>query len=635
MASIKTWLIPKDQGAEYRRDIAFAHIEIDLRNRLDQNIWESVLDSACRQSETSVWAIGPDTQTYVATLAWNQVNSHEDMIKSIESDLKEETEQQIVVCFSPWDWIQDLPWKNNQGFSIRPAKDDSLEDRLKYFDRMPPKNVLCYEPKQVERENYEPYVQREGCNMLHLPPGYRHPFPLAEFEQIHLCLTTFREQTIFDPYTEQMARIRFLTSEEERREQVALAFRTSNVPLRVAMYCDQGTIDHFVEFGASERRLRIHNSHAPGFLLALVCIKDWEIDIGKIISCFFSSAQQYFILRPVRYNLYMQGVTRYIPKGRSDEDISGAEKGFFQLLGTALHERTSIVQKLLPVFDFDHRLAVFVARPTHSAKVLKVKLQLAAILVTGIERLFSFAPRGNMPSEEYKSSLVNTCQGWTCLLSHTGSMWLAVGLWKDGTAAVERLDKSAGQPNEIEILGTPVTMNNAAFHDVQRTLTSWTNACALSYIPVLPDSLPETGGLSESESDEIREHLAWAYLHQVVQTKRALNGEMFHRLLNGTHDIYSITLPPWTFDESDFDTLLADDIPHYNDGSHDDRIFGIFHGMSREFAMSNFYLDDWTYIPGYIIRKAHDNSQYYDLEDLTGYCPRDSEEQKALSGLPE
>ncbi|KAF5547729.1 hypothetical protein FMEXI_5055 [Fusarium mexicanum] len=610
MASVKTWLIPKDQGAEYRRDIAFAHIEIDLRNRFDQNIWETTdvatlawnqvnsrkslsqhihiatyqefstflhksrepqglgLYASCElqgwtfeheTTQTVIFYIDPLLSAecalamlgtvHWATVICDAVPTDEDMIKSMERDLKEETEQQIVVCFSPWDWIQDSHWKNNQG----------LRYRLKMFFVMSPSKSRGNTMSRLSRE--------KAALCFTFPLGYRHPFPLAEFEQIHLCLTTFREQTIFDPYTEQMARIRLLTSEEERREQVALAFRTSNVPLRVAVYCDQGTIDHFVEFGASERRLKIHNGHAPGFLLALVC--------------------------------------------RSDEDVSGAEKGFFNLLGTTLHERTSLVQKLLPIVDFDHRLAVFVARPTHSAKVLKVKLQLAAILVTGIERLFSVAPRGNMPYEEYNNSLVNTCQGWTCLLSHTGSMWLAVGLWKDGTAAVERLDKSA-----------------AGTYLIDKRL-------CLSYIPVLPDSLPETGGLSESESDEIREHLAWAYLHQVVQTKRALNGEIFHRLLNGTRDIYSITLPPWTFDESDFNALLADDIPYYNDGSHDDRIFGIFHGMSREFVMSNFYLDDWNYIPGYIICKAHENSQYYDLEDLTDHCTRDPEEQKALSRLPE
>lgn len=559
------------------------------------------------------------------------------MIKTIERDLdKEETEQQIIVCYSPWDWTRNLPRKSNQEFILKTAQDDSVEDRLKHFDRVPARDIMNKEPKQVqlEKKDYDVVAKDEGCIMLHLPPGYRHPSPLAGFEVIHLCLGTFREQTIFDPYTEQMARLRLLTSEEERREQVAMTFRTSRARRpRVMLYCDQGTIDDFVEFGASERRLRICNDHAPGFLLALVCLKDWEIDIEEIISCFFSKGQQQQSnLRTVRYILYMQNATRYVPEGWSSEDEAGAERGLFNVLGTELLERESFLQKVLPIVDFDYRLAVFIARPTQSAKVFKVKLQLAAILVTGIEKLFTFAHRGSMPYEEYKKSLILACQGWTSLLARTGgSMWLAVGLWKSGALGMEGCDTV--ESSNIEIPGAPVTMNKAAFHAVQRTLDSLTNACALSYVPVLPDSLPHEV-LSESESDEIQEHLAWAYMHQIVQTRRMPDGSIVHRLLNGTIDDYSITLPPWTFDESDVDGLLNSDVPYYNDGSHADRIFGIFHGMSREFEISNFYLDDWTYIPGNIIRWAHENSQYEDLWEMRSFCPRDPEEEKVLSGIP-
>ncbi|KAG4267259.1 hypothetical protein FPRO04_04871 [Fusarium proliferatum] len=712
LESLQEWITPKARGSKYRQDIEFAHVEIDIDEPSDQSIWETVLDSACRDSDTRtrVWVVGPDTQTDIATLAWHQVNSRkeginintatyqefsaflhdsrnsqglgfygsaeirgwtfeddtlqtviiyidplmsaecalamlgtvywatvisdavpvrilsisnaphpeslsrltdEDMIKTIERDLeKEETEQQIIVCYSPWDWTRNLPRKNNQGFILKTAQDDSVEDRLKHFDRVPARDILNNEPKQVqlEKKDYDVVAKDEACIMLQLPPGYRHPSPLAGFKVIHLCLSTSREQTIFDPYTEQMARLRLLTSEEERQEQVAMAFRTSRARRpRVMLYCDQGTIDHFVEFGASERRLRICNDHTPGFILALVCLKDWELDIEKILSL---------------------GTQRIIR-----EAISEAEERL-NFLGTRFHGKASLLLKLLPIVDFDYRLAVFIAHPTQSAKVFKVKLQLAAILVTGIEKLFTFARRGSMPYEEYKKSLILACQGWTSLLARTGgSMWLAVGLWKSGAAGVE--DRDVAELSDVKIHGAPVTMNMAAFHAVQRTLNSLTNACALSYIPVLPDSLPENDVLSDSESDEIQEHLAWAYLWQVVQTERLPDGKIVHRLLNGTHNNYTLTLPAWAFDESDVDCLLGGDVAYYSDGSHDNSIFGIFHGMSREFGISNFYLDDWTYISGDIFRNAHFDSDFWDLKDGSSFCPRDPEEQKALSGFPE
>jgi hypothetical protein len=174
------------------------------------------------------------------------------MIESLERDLKDGVEQQLIVCYSPWEWIRDLSRKDGQRFIEQMAKDDSLEDRLKSFARIPTRDIRTHKSKQVNKNNYEVAAGAESCIILHIPPGYRLPFRLYGFEQIHLCLSAFREQTIFDPYTEQMARVRLLTSQEDRLEQVSLAYRTDDEPIRITMYCDEGTIRDFVESGASE-----------------------------------------------------------------------------------------------------------------------------------------------------------------------------------------------------------------------------------------------------------------------------------------------------------------------------------------------------------------------------------------------
>ncbi|KAG5791031.1 hypothetical protein H9Q69_009909 [Fusarium xylarioides] len=697
MESIQKWITPKTQGSKYRRDIAFAHVKIDLRYGSDQHVWGTVLGAACGQSSARVWVVGPDTQTDIATLAWDQVNSlktlkefaytatfqefsrflhssrkmegqkakawrfdkdrpqtvllYVDPLMSAEcaiamvetvhwvtdisyatpvrvitvsnaalpDSLKrlirhyghrnirrftfdgpeetleqaramdmvyEEAKEQIVICYSPWEWIRDLP-VDNKGLIQRMAGENSLKDRLKGLEIIPSRDIRSYEPKQVDKKKYV-VTGKEGCIILQIPPGYRPPSRLDGFEQIHLCLSAFRQQTIFDPHTERLARMRLLTSQEERREQVSLAFRTSNVPFRVAMYCDEGTVDNFVESGAPERRLKICNEHAPGFLLSLVILMDWEIDILKIISCFFSTEQQRSTVNTLRWRFLYQHVARYVAEDSDDEDAYTAEEdGIFNSLGDLIDTRTHIVRQLLPILDFDYRLAVFLARPTESDKVFKVKLQLAAILTVGIDKLFNFRHRGTMSHEEYRDSIIEACQGWSWPLAHTGSMWLAVGLWKHGATIVGDNDSNTTMTDSNEV-GIPGT--------------------------------------------EIQQHLVWAYIHEIVETRKLPAGKIVHQLGEGSReprDDFCVTLPPWAFDGTDYGNLLEEDGSYHDDM---ECIMGVFHGMSREFGMSNLYLDDWTYIPGPALRSACLYMDYWDLPTCTPNLPRDDEEQQALSG---
>ncbi|KAF5641064.1 uncharacterized protein FTJAE_4246 [Fusarium tjaetaba] len=738
MGSIQKWITLKAQGSKYRRDIAFAHVKIDLRYGSDQHVWGTVLGAACGQSHARVWVVGPDTQTDIATLAWDQVNSlktlkehaytdtfqefskflhstrkmegqkakawkfdrdrpqtvllyvdplmsaecalamvetvhwatdishatpvrvitvsnaalpdslkrlihhyghrnikrfifsgPEETLDFLERDLKDEDEKQVVVCYSPWEWTRDLPVENKVSIR-RMAEDNSLNDRLKGLETIPSRDIRTYEPKQVDKNKYV-VTSKEDRIILQIPPGYRQPSRLDSFEQVHLCLSPFREQVIFDPHTERLARMRLLTSQEERREQVSLAYRTGNVPFRVAMYCDEGTVDNFVESGSPERRLKVCNEHAPGFLLSLVILMDWEIDILKIISCFFPTEQQKSIVDKIQYGFLYQHVARYVAEDSDDEDAYTAEEdSIFNSLGDLIEDRESIVRQLLPILDFDYRLAVFLARPTQSCKVFKAKLQLAAILTVGIDKLFNFPHRGTMSHEEYRDSLIEACHGWTSPLAHTGSMWLAVGLWKHGATIVG--DHNMADLNEVKIPGTSVTMNLDAFNSVQRVLTALSNTFISSFISVLPDFLAETVEMDDSECEEIQQHLVWAYIHQIVETRKLPDGKIVHQLGASSREFrgdFCITLPPWAFDDTDYDNLLEED------GSCDENIeciMGVFHGMSREFGMSNVYLDDWTYIPEPALRNVCLEMEYSDLPTCEPNLPRDDEEEQALSG---
>ncbi|KAF5639230.1 hypothetical protein F52700_4082 [Fusarium sp. NRRL 52700] len=236
----------------------------------------------------------------------------------------------------------------------------------------------------------------------------------------------------------------------------------------------------------------------------------WEIDILKIISCFFPTKKQKSTVNKIQWVFYDQHVARYVAKDSDDEDAgSKEENGIFKKLnslGGLIDARAHIVQQLLPILDFDYRLVVFLARPIESDKVFKAKLQLAAILTVGVDRLFTFPHRGIMLHEDYRDSLIEACHGWTWPLAYTGSMWLDVGLWKHGATIVG--DHSMADSNEVAIPRTSVTMNLDAFNSVQRALTALSSTLIPSFVAVLPDFLAKTEEMDDDECDEIQQHLA-------------------------------------------------------------------------------------------------------------------------------
>ncbi|KAF5716292.1 hypothetical protein FMUND_6441 [Fusarium mundagurra] len=167
--------------------------------------------------------------------------------------------------------------------------------------------------------------------------------------------------------------------------------------------------------------------------------------------------------------------------------------------------------------------------------------------------------------------------------------------------------------NEVRIPGTSVTMSLDAFRSVQHTLTALSNMFISFYIAVLPDFLAETKEMDESECSEIQQHLVWAYVHQIVETRKLPDGKIVHQpgaSSRESRDDFYVTLPPWAFDDTDYDNFLDEDGPYYDDP---ECIMGISHGMPWEFGLSNLCLDDWTYIPGPVLRKACLDMDYWPL----------------------
>ncbi|KAM0548034.1 hypothetical protein ACHAPJ_010092 [Fusarium lateritium] len=475
--------------------------------------------------------------------------------------------RQIVVCFPPWAWADQTLQQDHGLFVEMTTKDGDLEDRLSIRNKIPWKNLGAYERKEAD-ENMHRIAITKGCT------------------------------TIFDSFTEQVTSITFRTSEEERREQIAWSESAAHALDTIFIYTDESSTDAFLRQGTQDRRLKVCNEHAAGFITSLVCLVDsgWGVDIGKAISCFFTSDTDMSTSELILGRLAQQHVTSHMPDDQEVDDYAE-----FPISLGDIGKRSYILQSILPIVDFDHRLALFIVLPYESSVVLRTKLQLAAILITGIDRLFTFPPLGSKTRKQYRRSLVKACRGWTTPLAHTGSIWLAVGLWRRSLSISQETHPDGGHSDDIRIPGVGVTVNSAMARQAQQTLTSLTNNMLMKEVAILPDHVPESRQLTSKECFILHKHLAQAYWYQLTTVTCDVDGHPAVELHEKPQGGIFVDLPPWVKNTVEFKNLAKADMSSYRRDIvydvHEGTILGMFQGMYRDACSSNILLNDWTWIP--------------------------------------
>ncbi|KIL90215.1 hypothetical protein FAVG1_05945 [Fusarium avenaceum] len=519
---------------------------------------------------------------------------NKNLLRSLADPLTGRVDRQIIICPSSSDYDQE-PLKGHFSPELRTIN-EALEDRLTILETLPVGERIESKPQEREVKLDHIVADDNASVILRYNPGYRPPLPFYGFLQVHMHLASHLLQTIFDWFTLQVVQIRLAVSKKERLEQLSLAFRTPQIPGRVRLYFEEQNLDDFLNNGPPEK-LKVCNQHAGGFITALVCLLNWGIRFDRVVSCFFASDLETLTSTHIINVLRRQEITNHIPHGEI-QDVN--ELQFPTALG-ARFVNTSLILTLLPIVDFDYRLAAFIALHTNSPIVLKVKLQLAAILVTGIDQLFTFPSHDEAAKAHFSQYLELACRGWTTALAHHGSMWMAVGLWKHSTL-INAGDNDESNPREVQIPSTGVTVNFPASLHVQKTLTSLTNALITNYIAVLPDHLPESP-MSKEDCETIQEHLAYAYCNQTTIVTMGADGPLQHQLKLGPTDATFVSVPPRLIYGTHFDRLFREDndLPHEFPVWYDSKICGIYHGLRREFGLREIHLDDWTYIPSKFI----------------------------------
>ncbi|KAJ4262937.1 hypothetical protein NW762_006550 [Fusarium torreyae] len=524
--------------------------------------------------------------------------SNDNLPRALSRALKQDVGRQIVVCFPPWAWADQLLRQDHGPFVEMRTKDGDLEDRLSIRNKIPWKNLGAYERKDVNTNMHRIIANTQGCTVLYSRPGFRPPFPLEGFDQIHLRLSSYRQQKVFDSFTRQVTSITLRTSEEERREQLAWSASAAHASDTIFIYTDESSTDAFLHQGTRDRRLKVCNEHAAGFITSLVCLVDagWGVDIGRVISCFFISETDQSTSELILYRLRNLDFTSHEPE---DDEFQDYEE-FPTSLGS-IGKLSHVLQSILPIVDFDYRLALFIALPYESSVVLKTKLQLAAILTTGIDRLFSFPPLGSKTQKQYRRSLIKACRGWTISLAHTGSIWLAVGLWRRSLSISQETHPDGGHSDDIRIPDVGVTVNSAMARQVQQTLTSLTNHMLMGEVAVLPDHYPESRQLRSEERFILHKHLARAYWNQLTTVMCNVGNHPVVELHEKPQGGGFVDLPPWVKNTVNFKSLAKRDLSSRGRDAvwkvHKGTILGMFQGMCREARSSNILLNDWTWIP--------------------------------------
>lgn len=412
-----------------------------------------------------------------------------------------------------------------------------------------------------------------GCVVRYVPHTSRPPFPLDGFDNVHLILASHREQIIHDAVTGQLTRINLPICQEERLEQVAWAVRTRNVPTSISIYTEASSIDDFVTSGSHYRRLKICNEQVGGFIAVVFrCLSNWGVDGTSIVCCFFEAN--------IEKSAYINTISRLHVQG-----ILGDRSLSIGLVG----RNCIIFDMALCVLGFDHRLALFVALPSESPVVRQVKVQLAALLSEGIERLLHF------DDDVSEHDLASQCQGWTKPLARTGSMWLALGLWKGFAANYDDFTTPStsreAEDGKLRLEDYGVSIDVATCQQINKTINSLCNLLGEQEIPVLQvASVLELRELCPAEVLELQKHLLHAFVFQLTEQLDGPKGPKFLDVSTQMEIDVECGIPHWTKSTLDFERIRKSDLT--GTGS----IFGIYHGMQRTEGSGVVRLSDWTWI---------------------------------------
>ncbi|RSL73886.1 hypothetical protein CEP54_000297 [Fusarium duplospermum] len=501
-----------------------------------------------------------------------QVNQN-DLVQAFQRESRGDLEKQGVIS---WQKLPQFDHGQDRNVIHVPAMDIFVKDRYYSVNSlaiMLEDEVATVFSGFIDQYRAHSTAWVDACYLRFVPPAFRSPFPLDHFDNLHLFLSSHREQLIYDAVSGQLTLVNLPICHEERLEQIAWAVRTRNIPSRICIYTEASSIDNFISSGSRHRRLKVCNEQVGGFIAAATReFAPWGVDTSSVLCCFFESSIDKMAHVSMLDRLHVQG-------------ILGNKESSIGLVGHHL----DVFHKVLPVVGFDHRLALFVALPSSNAVVRQVKVQLAALLTAGIDQLFTF------DADVSNEDLTQQCSGWTQPLASTGTMWLALGLWRGGALEYDnyrsRRVSEETKDGKLKFDDCGVSVNVATCHEIGHTITAICDAFMAHEIPMLPvNASRESRHLNVDECIELQKHLLQAYIFQLTRRVDGPAGSSLYDVTTRMRIDVNHGMPYWTRSTIDFKRFQETEYANFPS------IFGIYHGMEREENSSTIRLSDWTWI---------------------------------------
>jgi hypothetical protein len=377
-------------------------------------------------------------------LSYNPGLVPQNRVQVFQPPVEEQHEPTRFVCAEQ----EALPDKIYEQISLRPEGETHLillmshgTEHYNVQDKLGQYHIPCMEMRepvgnlspqaltaehQYRADLLRPVESRTRCMVaVHQGGTWHFRGHISGYDNIHIVARQSRMRTVFDRETAQLVNIETPYTLEERRDIIAWVSRTTAAVRNVYILGKQPmTMNEYLQAAPQHERLHVANTHALGFLTMLTRYQHRIPDLKSVI--------QSFVPRDVAVVIIQRGVQLGVFSYDSAARLP-------TLKSVLLEPQRAIFETLVPVCNYDVRLALLLSLPNSSPFMGTIKLDLAAILAcvatTGLHSLFSW-DRSRKP--ESVNELFKSCSFSLQNVLHSGATWVMLGLWYDCLKTIHR-----------------------------------------------------------------------------------------------------------------------------------------------------------------------------------------------------
>ncbi|KAF5632115.1 hypothetical protein F25303_9519 [Fusarium sp. NRRL 25303] len=377
----------------------------------------------------------------------------------------------------------------------------------------------------------------------------------------HLLTSTTRRRLIFDLETRQPITVTTECSSSEEKQQMSWVHRFSGESTNI--YTQPG----FCYGAKCHRRMRFADEQLGGFLAALSELDKWPLGISNVTRLSDHREEDSQVAIDIEQRLIRQGILQHDSKSTTGLSLALPK------------ESHPSFYNILPLVEYDHRLALFLSLKSKNPMVNTAKAQMAAIISGSNTNCFEFAYK--IAPEVHETSGAARI-GLLKHVAHTGTVMKGLGLIKTAISA----SRFSMLLPEIYIVDKQVRVYMDEVKHVMercRLLLQVLSTCGYNVDEAMPFTQEEPEGIEFDDFMEVWTYLLRAYTYQIALVSVTKHGEVFIK------DLVSQTRLEASFEVQhcfEWETIPKDKW---------DYAVGIYTRASRERGRTT--IKDWNWIP--------------------------------------